>query len=155
MARENTLVPSPSTTNAPVVDVGARDGLATPRTTVTSRAPPVRPGPTVSITANQERHWAVRNRASLRRALEGDQEWLDLAHGQRREMVRLFAWVSAEPGRTHHDYFNLPVHHEALTLRPNVELSVSFSSRKGVNNTIDRMLGHPQSARLVRRLEDG
>lgn len=126
MAKEDTLVSSPSITIAPVVDVGARDRPVNPSTTSTPRARVVRPGITVNITANQERSWAGRNRASLRRAIEGDQEWPELTHGQRREMIRLFAWVESEPGRTHHDYFNLPVRHEALTTRSNVEHSVSF-----------------------------
>lgn len=154
MAEENTVAPPSSTINAPVIAVGARDRSGNPNTTITPGARIVRPGLTVNITVNQERSWAGRNRASLRRALEGHQEWADFTHGQRREMVRLFAWIESAPGRTHHDYFDLPVRHAALTTRPNVEHSVGSSSRCGLSRITDKLADHSKSARLVRRLED-
>lgn len=155
MAEDITLTPPPSTINAPIIALGARNDPGNPSTTVTPRARIVRPGFSVSTTTNQERFWAGRNRAALRRALEGDREWADLTHGQRREMIRLFAWVESEPGRTLHDYFDLPVRHAALTTRPNVEHSVGSSSRCGLSRITDKLADHSKSAHLVRRLEDG
>ncbi|KAH0339548.1 hypothetical protein KCU81_g7176, partial [Aureobasidium melanogenum] len=132
-----TTLPTWTTTNvAPVDDVQARPdpSVATtpdpPRTRcvnarimITPRGRFVRSEPTAQLTEGQWRYMIARTRASLRRALEGDQEWPDLSHGQRREMIRMFAWVESEPGRTHHDYFDLPVRHEALTTRPMVDMS--------------------------------
>ncbi|KAG9606299.1 hypothetical protein KCU77_g179, partial [Aureobasidium melanogenum] len=128
MANQDAPTTSSATSSAPVDDVQARSRPATTRTTdpprarranartmTTPRVRIVRPPVTAPITAGQERYRIIRTRASLRRALEGDQEWPDLTHGQRREMIRLFVWMRSESGRTHHDYFNLPIRHEALT----------------------------------------
>ncbi|KAG9516541.1 hypothetical protein KCV07_g6790, partial [Aureobasidium melanogenum] len=137
MANQDALTPSSITSSAPVDEVQARPRPTVVRTTdpprarranartmITPRVRIVRHPVTAPITAGQERYRIARTRASLRRALEGDQEWPDLVHGQRREMIRLFAWMRSEPGRTHHDYFNLPIHHEALTTRPMVNTSI-------------------------------
>ncbi|KAG9711233.1 hypothetical protein KCU77_g119, partial [Aureobasidium melanogenum] len=137
MANQNAPTTSSITNSAPVDEVQTRPRPAVTRTTeppraccanartmITPRVRIVRSPVTAPITAGQERYRIIRTRASLRRALEGDQEWPDLTHGQRREMIRLFVWMRSEPGRTHDDYFNLPIRHEALTTWPTVDMSV-------------------------------
>ncbi|KAG9666031.1 hypothetical protein KCU99_g9847, partial [Aureobasidium melanogenum] len=108
MANQDALTPSSVTSSAPVDDVQARPRptvvritdpprarRANARTMITPRVRIVRHPVTAPITAGQERYRIARTRASLR-----------------------------QPGRTHHDYFNLPIHHEALTTRPVVNTSI-------------------------------
>ncbi|KAG9700534.1 hypothetical protein KCU76_g702, partial [Aureobasidium melanogenum] len=149
-----TTLPSWTTTNvAPIDDVQAcpdpsvaiatdppRTRRVNARVMITPRGRLVRPGPTAQLTEGQWRYMIARTRASLRRALEGDQEWLDLSHGQRREMIRMFAWVESEPGRTHLDYFNLPIRHEALTTRPMVDMSGYITRVRAWNKNKNRPL---------------
>ncbi|KAH0365951.1 hypothetical protein KCU65_g5673, partial [Aureobasidium melanogenum] len=125
-ASQNAL-PTWTTTNvAPVDDAQAHPMTSATRTTDSPRIRRV--NARIMITPRgrfvRPEHLIARTRASLRRALEGDQEWPDLSHGQRRELVRLFAWMRSEPGRTHNDYFDLPIRHEDLTTRPMVDMSI-------------------------------
>ncbi|KAK5999394.1 hypothetical protein QM012_005519 [Aureobasidium pullulans] len=134
MARENTLMPPPSTTNAAVDDTQARNTPADANTTDPPRVRPVRYGVVVHLEATERQDWAAESRAILRGALESDQLWPDLDHAQRREVIKSFEWIRAAPNRGLQDYFNLPLYDEDLIGRPSGDMSIVSRVRAWFEN---------------------